>query len=128
MLLVTIICTLQVWNFHSGRSRDCDEPARAAIGYDSENSEYMIENYIDFIKENSLATTEVMEDMYEMNCATIYQGMPLQQVRHSESLTTSIFSVKVILLNYFQLGSELHIAFIVWQTILRTLAGCLMFL
>lgn len=69
------------------------------MGHNSENSEYMIENYNDFIKETSLATTEVMEDMYEMNCAAIYQGMPLQQVRHSESLTTAIFSVKVPLLN-----------------------------
>ncbi|XP_058179906.1 zinc finger protein CONSTANS-LIKE 13-like [Rhododendron vialii] len=84
----------QVWNFHSGRSRDCDEPAHAAIGYDSENSEYMIENYNDFIKETSLATTEVMEDMYEMNCATIYQGMPLQQNRSKNQVISSCRATK----------------------------------
>ncbi|KAI8541267.1 hypothetical protein RHMOL_Rhmol08G0048600 [Rhododendron molle] len=79
----------QVWNFHSGRSRDCDEPAHAAIGYDSENSEYMIKNYNDFIKETSLATTEAMEDMYEMNCAAIDQGMPLQQNRSKNQVISS---------------------------------------
>lgn len=80
---------MQVSNFHSGRSRHCDEPAQDEIGYHSENSGYMIKNYNDFIKETSLATTEVMEDMYEMNCPTIYQGMPLQHVRHSDRLKFS---------------------------------------
>ncbi|KAH7852159.1 hypothetical protein Vadar_021282 [Vaccinium darrowii] len=74
----SIYQTPQVWNFHSERSRDCEEIAQAEKGYDSENSEHMIKNYGDFIRETSLATTEVMEDMYEMNCPTIYEGMPSQ--------------------------------------------------
>ncbi|PSS35314.1 Zinc finger protein like [Actinidia chinensis var. chinensis] len=74
--------TPQVWDFNSGRSKDCEEPDQIETGRGPENSDFVINNYSDFIKETSLATTEMMEDMYEMNCSIIYKGMPLQ---HNQS-------------------------------------------
>ncbi|KAL6994516.1 hypothetical protein U1Q18_012618 [Sarracenia purpurea var. burkii] len=80
--------TPQVWEFHSGRSRDCEDPGQLETGCHSDNSDFMMKNYSDFIKETSLSTTKIMQDIYEMDSCRIYKGLPLQH-NHSKHLISS---------------------------------------
>uniref|UniRef100_A0A5B6YP87 Putative zinc finger protein CONSTANS-LIKE 14-like isoform X1 n=1 Tax=Davidia involucrata TaxID=16924 RepID=A0A5B6YP87_DAVIN len=75
----------QIWDFHLGRSSICEEPGLLEVGYDASDPGFTIKNYSDLAKEASLATTEVLQNMYEMNCSTIYEGMPSQN-NHSRQL------------------------------------------
>ncbi|XP_052189425.1 zinc finger protein CONSTANS-LIKE 14-like [Diospyros lotus] len=69
----------QIWDFHSGRSRDCEESDWLKIEFDPENSGFLIETYDDIINRTSLAATEILEDMLDINFSTTYEGMPSQK-------------------------------------------------
>ena len=77
---MTSIYGLQIWDFHSGRSRDCEESDWLKIEFDPENSGFMMETYDDIINGTSLAATEILEDMHDINFSTTYEGMPSQKV------------------------------------------------
>ena len=59
----------QIWDFQSGRSRDCEEsgPEDAGCTNTINNHALVTKNYDGLAKEGSLSKTKVFQDMYEMS-------------------------------------------------------------
>ncbi|XP_022751839.1 zinc finger protein CONSTANS-LIKE 14-like [Durio zibethinus] len=59
----------QIWDFQSGRSRDCEEsgPEDAGCINSINNHAFVIKNYDGHAKGSSLSKTSVFEDLYEMS-------------------------------------------------------------
>ncbi|KAA8530069.1 hypothetical protein F0562_004778 [Nyssa sinensis] len=74
----------QIWDFHLGRSRSCEESSLLEVGYDDPG--FTIKNYTDLARESSL-TRELLQNMYVMNCSTIYEGMPSRNNHSRQSMS-----------------------------------------
>ncbi|RRT65684.1 hypothetical protein B296_00005653 [Ensete ventricosum] len=58
----------QIWDFNLGRFRDQKESYALEFAYGTNNEGFMIKSYNDLLKENSFATTKVLEDIGDANC------------------------------------------------------------
>ncbi|XP_059669934.1 zinc finger protein CONSTANS-LIKE 15-like isoform X2 [Cornus florida] len=79
----------QIWDFHLGKSRDCEEDSQQEVGYGAENPGFTIKYYNDIGREASLTTAEVLQNMNEMKCFTTYNGIPVQKDFGSSDATSS---------------------------------------
>lgn len=73
----------QIWDFNLGRSRNHEETAALEVGYN--DAGFMMKNYRELIKENSLATTKVLEDIYDMNCSSVPDDISSTDARNMSS-------------------------------------------
>ncbi|XP_008790714.2 zinc finger protein CONSTANS-LIKE 14-like [Phoenix dactylifera] len=80
----------QIWDLNLGRSRDHDEPSALEIGYDTNSGGFMIKNYNDLLKENTFATTKLLEDIYDTNCPLANEDISSSNICHipSQNLST----------------------------------------
>ncbi|XP_077212156.1 zinc finger protein CONSTANS-LIKE 14-like isoform X2 [Tasmannia lanceolata] len=75
----------QIWDFNLGRSRNHKEPAPQEVCYGTNDAAFMIKNYNDLINENSLATTKVLEDIYDMDCTSTREDISSTDIHHISS-------------------------------------------
>lgn len=81
--------SLQIWDFNLGRSRNHEETAALEVGYN--DAGFMMKNYRELIKENSLATTKVLEDIYDMNCSSVPDDISSTDARNMSSQNVRTF-------------------------------------
>lgn len=62
-------CAFQIWDFQSGRSRDCEEsgPEDAGCINGKNSNGFVIKNCDEFAKGGFLSKTKVFQEMYEMS-------------------------------------------------------------
>ncbi|XP_058103002.1 zinc finger protein CONSTANS-LIKE 15 isoform X2 [Magnolia sinica] len=75
----------QIWDFNLGRSREHGENASLDVGYGTNEAGFIIKSYDDFMKETSLATTKVLEDIYDMNCSSAHEDISSTDVQRISS-------------------------------------------
>nr|XP_010911517.2 zinc finger protein CONSTANS-LIKE 15 [Elaeis guineensis] len=80
----------QIWDFNIGKSRDDDQSSALEIGYYANSGGFMIKNYNDLLKENSFATTKLLEDMYDTNYPSANEDILSSNICHvpSQNLST----------------------------------------
>lgn len=77
--------TTQIWDFNLGRSRNHEEPTPLEVGYGTNDTGFMIKTYSELIKETSLSTTKVLEDIYDMTASSAHDGFSSTEVRNMPS-------------------------------------------
>ncbi|KAG1363522.1 hypothetical protein COCNU_11G003490 [Cocos nucifera] len=86
-----------IWDFNLGRSRDQDQSAALEIGYYTNSGGFMIKNYNDLPKENSFATTKLLEDIYDTNYPSANEDILSSNIHHVPSQ-----NVRLIILTYIR--------------------------
>lgn len=74
-----------------GRSKNHEENAALEAGYGTNDAGFMMKSYSELIKENSLATTKVLEDIYDMNCSSVPDDISSTDVRNMSSQNVRTF-------------------------------------
>ncbi|KAG9446273.1 hypothetical protein H6P81_012401 [Aristolochia fimbriata] len=65
----------QIWDFNSGKSKENEGPRAQEVGYGANDVEFMLRNYNNLMKENSMSSTNVLEDLYDMNCCAAHDDL-----------------------------------------------------
>ncbi|KAL2903767.1 Zinc finger protein CONSTANS-LIKE 14 [Bienertia sinuspersici] len=66
---------MQIWDFNSGRTRECEEAARLDMDYRQNDVGFMINRYSALLPEAGLAGSKVLGDMYDMNCSNTLEDI-----------------------------------------------------
>ncbi|XP_068656695.1 zinc finger protein CONSTANS-LIKE 14-like [Aristolochia californica] len=76
----------QIWDFNSGKSKENQGLGQTEVGYGANEVEFMLRDYNNLIKENSMSSTNVLEDLYDMNCRAAHDDLSstnIQQISTS---------------------------------------------
>ena len=76
------------------------------IAYGTNNEAFMIKNFNDLHKENSLETTKVLEDIGDARCPSSNDDILSTNVRHRQSQTVSHLAV-YFLIQYLTQGNTI---------------------
>ena len=79
----------QIWDFNLGRTRDHNESSQLEIGYGTNNAGFMIKSHNDLLKENAFSTTNILEDIYDIKCASANEDVLSTNIHHMPSQNVS---------------------------------------
>ncbi|ONK56135.1 uncharacterized protein A4U43_C10F4480 [Asparagus officinalis] len=75
----------QIWDFNLGRSRDHNESSELESEYGMNNSGFTIKSYNDLLKDNSISTTKILEDIYHSNCPSSVLSADIHHIHPQDS-------------------------------------------
>lgn len=85
MLPLTILCaSLQIWDFHLGRSRGHEECGLLEAEYGVNDAGFVIKSYSELMKETSFTNTKVVGEMYDINYSMTHEDITSFNVSPSD--------------------------------------------